>query len=146
MDKVKVKDMRKQIDKALSDIADGQGITLRLGNINFSSDGFRATVICEEMQKDSDLPARYKTDWDEAVAMGIVKEECFGVVTGVIGNQYKVVGYDFKKKKNNILLQKVGTDKIYIASKLHFFKPEFHAGSTGKMNHGDLVEVGIPKK
>ena len=125
MDREMVKHMRVQIDSALSDIADGHGFNMRVGNMNYSENGFRATIICEE-ENEEGLPARFKSEWNDAVSLGLVKEEHFGVVSkDRNGNLFKVVGYDFKKKKNNILLSKVGTDKIYLTTMLHFLKPEF---------------------
>jgi hypothetical protein len=124
MDKAKVQDMRIQITKALSDIADGTGMRLRLGNINFTDSGFRGTIHCEELG-DGGLPARYKEEWDEAVSLNIVKDEWFGVVTQSREIKYKVVGYDFKKRKANIVLQREDNGKIYVTTINHFNNSAF---------------------
>jgi hypothetical protein len=124
MDKAKVQDMRVQITKALADIADGTGMTLRLGNINFTDSGFRGTIHCEEIGANG-LPERYKADWDEAVSLNLVKKEWFGVETMSRDSNYKVVGYDFKKRKSNIMLQRQDNGKIYCTTQIHFYKPEF---------------------
>lgn len=128
MEIAQVKEMRKEITKVLSDLSDGKNYTLKLGNINFSGTGFRGTIICEEMSTDGDCshPVRYKADWDEAVSMNIVKAEYFGVVTGVGSKRYKVVGYDFNKKRLNILLEKLDNARIYKASMSHFNQKEFN--------------------
>ena len=128
MNKAKVKDMRVQITKVLSDLSEYSDYTLKLGNISFSSTGFRGTIICEEMSTDDGCkhPARFKADWDEAVSMKIVKATDFGVVTGVGSKRYKVVGFDFKRKKLNIILEKLDDGKIYNASMNHFNQREFN--------------------
>lgn len=153
MDLNKCREMRKRIDSALADIACSETFTLKLGRITFSGDGFRSTIVAEEVS-DGELPTRYKTDWNEAVEAGAVKAEHFGVITtDRNGKQFEVVGFDWKKRKYNILLQGVIDGKIYKTTISHFLKAEFReinmaqakTGNKKKMvpaGEGDCAEIG----
>ncbi len=142
MDKAKLSELRGSINEALALVAEGAGnMTLRLGNVTYNSDGFRGTVICEETQEGNGLPERYKTEWDEAVAMGIVKAEHFGVITGR-GDRFEVVGYDFNKPKNCIMLRKVGTDRIYKTGMRHFNQPAFKVNLVAERQEKGLQQIG----
>ncbi len=130
MDKAKVKIMRIEIDEALQLIAKDHGLSLGVGNIRFTDTGFKAQVICEEKNADG-VNARYLKDWEEAVRLDLVKAEWLGVITTQRrnGNRMKVIGYDFAKLKNCVVLEEMASGKLYITSKTHFDNPVFRSAS-----------------
>ncbi len=124
MNREMVKKMRIEIENAVNTLGHQHGLKIHVGNIKFSDTGFKAQVICDEVT-DGGLPAKYKRDWDLAVMYGDVEAEWYGVVSKDGKNSYKVVGYDFGKRKNNIILEQVDNKKIYSASKSYFLGKAF---------------------
>jgi hypothetical protein len=124
MDKAKCARMRMAISEALVKVALEHGDTIKVGNISYSETGLRAIVHLDEISE-SGLPAKYKKDWDDAVSAGLVLGEHFGVETMTRGVRFKVVGYDWKRPKNCIKLERQDNGKIYMATMRHFSNPVF---------------------
>ncbi len=125
MNKQKVKEMRVEINKALEVVRKlHPDMDLQLGSIRFTGTGFKAQVVCEEVNADG-VSAKYANDWEEAVRLDLVKAEHLGVITEDRGQRYKVIGYDFAKIRNCIVLEQMSSGKIYITSHTHFLQREF---------------------
>lgn len=125
MNKQKVKEMRVEINKALEVVRKlHPDMNLQVGSIRFTDTGFKAQVICEEQTADG-VNAKYIKDWEEAVRLDLVKAEHLGVITEDRGQRYKVIGYDFAKIRNCIVLEQMSSGKIYITGKLHFLNKAF---------------------
>ncbi len=127
MDRQTVKLLRVEIEQALELVrAKHSDMHLGVGSITFTDIGFRGTLICEEQNSDG-VSKKFTEDWAKAVSLGYVQQEWLGVETlsRRDGKTMKVIGYDFKKRKNNIILQDVKTKKIWISTKSHFLNPVF---------------------
>jgi hypothetical protein len=125
MDGKKVKAMRVAINEALALVAEGVGdITLKLGNVTFSDSGFKGSILCEETTLDG-VNKKYESDWKQAVSLGIVKEYWLGVITESRSGSVKVIGYDFNRPKNCIILKGVNNGKIYLTTMRHFNHQRF---------------------
>jgi len=129
MDRAICKQVRMAMAEALAKVAKDFDVDVKVGHMTFNGTSLRATVHVDE-HGDGGLPAKYKADWDEAEGMNIVKKEWFGVETFDNGRKFnsvrfKVVGYDFNKPKNCIVLQRQDNGKIYLTGMRHFNNPAF---------------------
>jgi hypothetical protein len=111
-----------------------QDVTMRVGNINYTSTGFKAQIICEEVNGDTGVAKKFEDDWKQAVELGLVPQQWFGMVINEPRGSYKVIGYNLNKPKNCISIEKVNSGKVYNTSMAWL---EMHAHKMG-MSKKDL--------
>ncbi len=109
---------RRELNDALRRICDegDQAVAIRVGNFNYTSTGFKAQVICEEVNGVTGVAKKHESDWNYAVKLGHVRNEWLGQVITDKRGTWKVVGYDMNKPKNCIAIQNTKNDKLYCTS------------------------------
>jgi len=136
MDKTTVQNYRRELNELLRRMSDegDQKVTMRVGNINYTSTGFKAQIICEEVNGETGVSKKFEEDWKEAVHLGMVPAQWYGMVINEPRGSYKVIGYNLCKPKNCIAIEKVNSGKIYNTSMAWL---EMHAFKKG-MSRADL--------
>jgi hypothetical protein len=112
MNRAKCKDLRQQIQSALNDIADGQGLTLEIGNISFDEDGFTTRLTCKEGTEDEAL----KRDFDKVCRLFDHEPSDFrkDVFLGANKNHLLyLIGFNTKAPKNCVILESAKDGKHY---------------------------------
>jgi hypothetical protein len=108
MNRTILKDIRADLTKALGEVQEKYNIELKLGSMTYSSVGFTVRLTASEKTSTGNN-ARYEKDWKQAVALGIVEDAWLGKVTS---DGYKVIGFNFKKRKNGMILTKSGKEYV----------------------------------
>ena len=134
MDKRKVGQIRRSMEKALESVREEWELELVIKTIRFSGTGFKVTLEASEIDADGSN-ATQKKDWSEAVSLGCVKEEWLGMV---LKGGYKVTGYNWNARKNCILLNKEG--KAYTTSKQSIERELQFRAVTGHLNDTKAVK------
>lgn len=116
-DRSNLKTMRAEMDAALKTISEKYGVNFELGNIKFSSNEFSLKLSAsignaKVENKAEKLEANFKL---YAKFYGLVPED-FNRKFTHRGTEYKIVGFDTKKRKNNIILERTSDGKSFMGS------------------------------
>ena len=104
-----LKNIRADIDAALSAVATKHGIKLSLGNISFSGLEFRSKVeakILTTVQNGVSVDSS-KVRFEQIAQYYGLKAEDFGMVVTISGTKYKIAGIREKGRKNVVLITPV---------------------------------------
>jgi hypothetical protein len=115
-----IKEVRKEVEAALSEIGDKLGIALSIGTITFRDGTFTtrlsgiaaggedaATRENVNNEDDNSATAVANSVWNRhAPILGFQKDD-FGKTVNIYGTNYKIVGIKPSARKNNILLAPV---------------------------------------
>ena len=107
---VNFKNFRKDVEKALTEVADRYGLTIHAGNISYDSNSFNMKLECERSDIDV-AKARFMSDLTFMKRFGFSEDDYQKIVT-IDKKQYVITGFK-PGNKYNVLLKRCDTDREY---------------------------------
>lgn len=109
-DKATFKVLRPEIDKALAAVGEKYGISLKMGNVSYSSFEFRTKVEAKIIGAEVAKPAFISNPFDYSEMLGY---PAIGTEFKMQGKNFKVVSHEPQRPKYPIVAEDMRTGKKY---------------------------------
>lgn len=109
----KIRDMRKDIDAALKEVAEKHCVTIEAGNASYSSKSFSLKLNITENASDGSTVSQGELDWEKSHWKFGLDKDLFGKTFKTNKGEYEIVGLKPRSYKYPVLGKSLKDGKTY---------------------------------